>query len=151
MVKPYALYVRAIAASCLAAPLLLAAYYTGSRGGILATAAMVGMFITSRFKINLKKLILAAALGGVALMAAPSYLTDTKDANHSAQGRVDMWAKGLEMVQNNPLFGIGVGQAGYEPPLMWGVYITNFVFFIGVSHVGALMSAILRLTGAEAA
>ena len=29
------------------------------------------------------------------------------------------------------------------------VYITNFVFFIGISHVGALMSAILRLTGAD--
>ena len=32
---------------------------------------------------------------------------------------------------------------------MWGVYITNFVFFIGISHVGALMSAILRLTSAD--
>ncbi len=31
----------------------------------------------------------------------------------------------------------------------WGVYIANFVFFIGISHVGALMSAILRLAGAE--
>lgn len=31
----------------------------------------------------------------------------------------------------------------------WGVYIANFVFFIGISHVGALMSAILRLTKAE--
>jgi len=31
----------------------------------------------------------------------------------------------------------------------WGIYIANFVFFIGISHVGALMSAILRLSGAE--
>jgi molybdopterin-containing oxidoreductase family membrane subunit len=31
----------------------------------------------------------------------------------------------------------------------WGLYIATFVFFIGISHVGALMSAILRLTGAE--
>jgi len=31
----------------------------------------------------------------------------------------------------------------------WGLYIANFVFFIGISHVGALMSAILRLSGAE--
>jgi len=31
----------------------------------------------------------------------------------------------------------------------WGLYISNFVFFIGISHVGALMSAILRLTKAE--
>ncbi len=33
--------------------------------------------------------------------------------------------------------------------VLWGIYIANFVFFIGISHVGALMSAILRLSGAE--
>ncbi len=32
--------------------------------------------------------------------------------------------------------------------VLWGIYISNFVFFIGISHVGALMSAILRLSGA---
>ncbi len=31
----------------------------------------------------------------------------------------------------------------------WGIYITNFVFFIGISHAGTLISAILRVTGAE--
>jgi molybdopterin-containing oxidoreductase family membrane subunit len=31
----------------------------------------------------------------------------------------------------------------------WGVYIINFVFFIGISMAGTLISAILRLTGAE--
>ncbi len=31
----------------------------------------------------------------------------------------------------------------------WGIYVATFVFFIGISHVGALMSAILRLTGAD--
>ncbi|MDR7434546.1 MAG: NrfD/PsrC family molybdoenzyme membrane anchor subunit [Armatimonadota bacterium] len=43
----------------------------------------------------------------------------------------------------------GLGVTGLRDYVMWGVYITNFVFFIGVSHVGALMSAILRITGAE--
>jgi Ni/Fe-hydrogenase subunit HybB-like protein len=32
---------------------------------------------------------------------------------------------------------------------MWGLYITNFVFFIGISHAGTLISAILRLCNAE--
>ena len=27
----------------------------------------------------------------------------------------------------------------------WGFYITNFVFWIGISHAGTLISAILRL------
>jgi O-antigen ligase len=109
MVSPYALWLRAVAAVGLTFPLLLAAFYTGSRGGILATAAMVGMFIVSRFRISLGKLVLAAACGGIALAAAPSYLTETKDANNSAQGRVEMWAMGLQMVQESPLFGVGKG------------------------------------------
>ena len=33
--------------------------------------------------------------------------------------------------------------------ISWGVYITNFVFFIGISHAGTLISAILRVTNAE--
>jgi molybdopterin-containing oxidoreductase family membrane subunit len=34
-------------------------------------------------------------------------------------------------------------------PVTWGFYIINFVFFIGISHAGTLISAILRLTHAE--
>ena len=30
----------------------------------------------------------------------------------------------------------------------WGAYMTNFVFFIGISHAGTLISAILRVTDA---
>lgn len=35
------------------------------------------------------------------------------------------------------------------PSGQWGVYITNFVYFIGLSHAGTLISAILRIVGAE--
>ena len=31
----------------------------------------------------------------------------------------------------------GLGTAGYHPPVMWGVYITTFVFWIGIGHAGA--------------
>jgi molybdopterin-containing oxidoreductase family membrane subunit len=43
----------------------------------------------------------------------------------------------------------GLGVTGMNRSVFWGVYITNFVFFIGVSHAGTLISAILRLTKAE--
>lgn len=33
--------------------------------------------------------------------------------------------------------------------IVWGLYIANFVFFIGISHAGTLISAILRVTHAE--
>jgi len=70
---------------------------------------MLGMFIMSRFHVSAKRLVIFGMLGFAALNLAPSYLTETKDAHGSAQGRVDMWAKGMEMVQQNPVFGIGRG------------------------------------------
>jgi Ni/Fe-hydrogenase subunit HybB-like protein len=39
----------------------------------------------------------------------------------------------------------GLGVAGYEPPVMWGVYIITFVFWVGIGHAGTLISAILFL------
>ncbi|MFI5232785.1 MAG: NrfD/PsrC family molybdoenzyme membrane anchor subunit [Gemmatimonadales bacterium] len=39
----------------------------------------------------------------------------------------------------------GLGVAGYTPPVMWGVYIVTFVFWIGIGHAGTLISAILYL------
>jgi molybdopterin-containing oxidoreductase family membrane subunit len=43
----------------------------------------------------------------------------------------------------------GLGVTGMTNSVNWGVYITNFVFFIGISHAGTLISAILRVSGAE--
>lgn len=43
----------------------------------------------------------------------------------------------------------GLGVTGLNRPIYWGFYITNFVFFIGISHAGTLISAILRLVNAE--
>jgi len=39
----------------------------------------------------------------------------------------------------------GLGHAGYNPPIMWSVYITTFVFWVGIGHAGTLISAILFL------
>lgn len=43
----------------------------------------------------------------------------------------------------------GLQVTGLNRPVFWGMYITNFVFFIGISHAGTLISAILRLCKAE--
>jgi Ni/Fe-hydrogenase subunit HybB-like protein len=39
----------------------------------------------------------------------------------------------------------GMGVAGINHPIMWGVYITNFVFWVGIAHSGTLISAVLYL------
>ena len=46
-------------------------------------------------------------------------------------------------------FSEGLGVTGLQQPVSWGFYVTNFVFFIGISHAGTLISAILRLSRAE--
>jgi Ni/Fe-hydrogenase subunit HybB-like protein len=43
----------------------------------------------------------------------------------------------------------GLGETGLNVPEYWGIYIINFVFFIGISHAGTLISAILRISQAE--
>ena len=39
----------------------------------------------------------------------------------------------------------GLGVAGIRHPVGWGVYITNFVFWVGIAHSGTLISAVLFL------
>ena len=42
----------------------------------------------------------------------------------------------------------GLGVTGMGHPMSWTLYLVNFVFFIGISHAGTLISAILRITDA---
>ncbi|MDP1714368.1 MAG: NrfD/PsrC family molybdoenzyme membrane anchor subunit [Anaerolineales bacterium] len=44
-------------------------------------------------------------------------------------------------------FVTGLAATGLNRPVYWGLYITNFVFFIGLAHSGTFISAILRLAG----
>ena len=43
----------------------------------------------------------------------------------------------------------GIGVAGITHPIMWGVYITDFVFWVGIAHSGTLISAVLFLFRAQ--
>ena len=43
----------------------------------------------------------------------------------------------------------GVGVTGLSRPGYWGFFMVNFVFWIGISHAGIMISAILRLSQAE--
>jgi Ni/Fe-hydrogenase subunit HybB-like protein len=43
----------------------------------------------------------------------------------------------------------GAGTAGIRRPVYWGMFIATFVFWIGISHAGTLISAILRVLNAE--
>jgi molybdopterin-containing oxidoreductase family membrane subunit len=44
---------------------------------------------------------------------------------------------------------LGMGVTGLNRPVGWAVYITNFVFWVGIAHSGTLISAILYLLRAN--
>ncbi len=52
------------------------------------------------------------------------------------------WAYSIQFRQ-------GLVVTGMRDTVIWGLYISNFVFFSGVSMSGTFISAILRITGAE--
>ena len=43
----------------------------------------------------------------------------------------------------------GLGVTGQSVPVMWGTYLVNFVFWVGIAHSGTLISAILHLFRAK--
>jgi O-antigen ligase len=116
--SPFRAPVRLFGVAMVAA-LVLATYYTGSRGGFLATVGTFGLFVMVRMHISAGRVALAGGVMALALLLAPGHLTTTRDANRSAQHRIDMWGEGVEMVQQNPVFGIGRGNfAGYTGRLI---------------------------------
>ncbi len=63
----------------------------------------------------------------------------------SVFGVLSLWGLTAYLLQ---LF-TGLGHTGLNTPEYWGIYIIDFVFFIGISHAGTLISAILRISKAE--
>lgn len=136
------------------APLLLAIYYTGSRGGLLATLGIMALYVVinlaKKYGISITHMVIGGALVGSVLMLAPSHMTQVKDENRSAQHRVDVWMDGVEMVRDNPVFGIGRGNyAIYTGSLiahnsaieimgetgLVGLYLWVFMFYISFKHL----------------
>ncbi len=137
----------------LVTPLLLGIYYTGSRGGIMTALAILAMYTLSKFKLSFMKLVMCGLVGLSLLLLGPAYLTSSKDSNGSAQGRVAMWDKGIEMVQTHPVFGIGKGNfVAYTKKLiahnsaievMGETGFPGLFLWLGVSFVG-LRNLVLR-------
>lgn len=108
LVSPFAITTRLLNAGLLGL-LLTAIFFTGSRGGFLTTLGLFALFVALRLRISVAKIAITSAVIVTAYAFAPSYLTTMVDQSNSASHRVEMWAEGVEMVQQNPVFGIGKG------------------------------------------
>lgn len=106
--KSYPKRTRLVALLVLAL-LMVVTYFIGSRGGMVATLAILGLYFLVKSKLSLRAMIGCGVLGMAVLTFAPSHLTTVRDSQNSTQYRVEMWAEGLEMMKQNPVFGIGRG------------------------------------------
>ena len=90
-------------------------------------------------------------------MSAPVLLSPSSPlfppARFSWRARIALWSLGailgLGLVAYVRQLRIGLAATAMTNYFSWGVYIINFVFFIGISMAGTFISAMLRLTGAE--
>jgi probable O-glycosylation ligase (exosortase A-associated) len=140
---------------------------TQSRGGLTATAAVLGLFWIRGLRRG------RAAVAVTALVAFAIYFSPREtwqraetirdyDADASAQGRIDAWRTGINVMRDRPLTGVGAGAF----MLAWAEYApgdagpprsahNTFVQVIAETglpafalFVGALLAAVVGLRGA---
>ena len=88
---------------------LVALYYTNSRGAIVGLAATMVCFSFFKFK-PITASIAAVALVGLVAVAAPSRGGEISVGESSAQSRIQSWAEGWNMLKWHPITGVGYGQ-----------------------------------------
>lgn len=101
--------VFSVAPACL---ILTGVYLTNSRGGFLGLLVVVFAFVSMRLK-NKKGIIFGLILlfALLALLPAPSRMSEIDDSYKSTRHRIHAWEEALYMIKyHNPLFGVGKGQ-----------------------------------------
>jgi len=88
---------------------MVAMYYTNSRGAIVGMAAVIVFLSFARFRM-IPAVLVAVVLVGVVTVAAPSRGSEIDAGESSAQSRIQSWAEGWNMLKLHPLTGVGYGQ-----------------------------------------
>jgi len=126
-------------------------FATVSRGGALGLMAALAFTFYDRGRVSLR-LVLAPALVAVVVgmlvlagmneRSSGAYTPGQLD--QSALGRLDMWASGIRMTANNPVFGVGFGQfadnyRSYAPgPVRWKARDAHNSFIKAAAETGLI-------------
>jgi putative inorganic carbon (HCO3(-)) transporter len=103
-------FVRLFSLTALVA-ILLACFYTNSRGTMLGLGIVFAMFVYRRFGVTAA--VTCGAIGLVGLLAfGPSRMSTLSSEEASAQGRIQAWSDGLQMFKSSPIRGIGYRRFG---------------------------------------
>ena len=90
-------------------PIMVALYYTNSRGGMLGLGAALLPYLYRRFGKVAGPVVAMSGLVAL-LLLGPSRMSELDASESSAQGRVQSWSEGLQMFKSRPLFGVGFGR-----------------------------------------
>lgn len=92
------------------AAVLLAIYYTNSRGAAFAVAVVFLMYSFLHIRRVMTSTALALVLLAGIVAVAPSRMSQLSAEEESTQGRVDAWYAGLSMFKAHPVVGVGFGE-----------------------------------------
>ena len=125
-------------------------YLTQSRGGLLSLLASLGTVFY--FRWGWKRALLFGALATALLFAvAKGRITSLSQALEvgTGQSRVQIWAEGLRLFRQRPVFGIGTGNYAEEVGLVaHNSFLQCFAelgFFGGAMFLGAFAAALVML------
>ncbi|MFT3954856.1 MAG: O-antigen ligase family protein [Piscinibacter sp.] len=85
-----------------------AVYLTNSRGSVLAMGAMLFLYGILRYGV-LKSVIVLPILFAPLIALGPSRMADMSADEDSAEGRIEAWYEGVQLLIMRPLFGVGKG------------------------------------------
>jgi O-antigen ligase len=109
LVRPLTGIWMRILAFVLLIPIVIALYYTNSRGGVLGLGAALLPYVYRRFGRLAGPVVTVVGLVAL-LVLGPSRMSALDASEASAQGRVQSWAEGLQMFKSRPIFGVGFGR-----------------------------------------
>lgn len=89
--------------------ILYAVVLANSRGAILSLGSMLMMFGIFRYGVKRSILVVPVLLLPIILLG-PSRMSEMSASEESAEGRIESWYEGFNMLFHNPLFGVGKGQ-----------------------------------------
>jgi hypothetical protein len=86
-------------------------YRTQSRGGLLALACI--MVVLLRRQLGAPLALAVGGIAGALLLMAGVLSGRPLEIDQSAQGRIEAWSAGLQMLKSSPLSGVGHGRFAY--------------------------------------
>ncbi len=115
MVLPMALqlarhlgFLLRLASYAAAGAIAYAVYLTNSRGSVLAMGAMLFLYGVLRYGV-LKSAVVLPVLLAPLVALGPSRMADMSADEDSAEGRIEAWYEGVQLLIMRPLFGVGKG------------------------------------------